>query len=106
VSVTVTNALKCWKADLQSHSSYSDSGTVPIRALIRVENTDPGDTVSKIELFADGEVTATDEATGVSRTWEFDWPAKPGKHFCFTKVTQADGNMLWSAPIWLTRAAG
>ena len=25
-----------------------------------------------------------------------------GKHFYFVKVTQKDGNMLWSAPVWVT----
>ena len=32
-----------------------------------------------------------------------------GKHYYFVKVTQADGNTLWSAPIWvsvLPQAAG
>ena len=27
-----------------------------------------------------------------------------GKHYYFAKVTQVDGNLLWSAPIWLTVA--
>jgi hypothetical protein len=26
---------------------------------------------------------------------------KPGKHVFFAKVTQKDGNMLWSAPVWV-----
>ena len=29
---------------------------------------------------------------------------QPGKHYCFVKVTQADGNTLWSAPVWVTVA--
>jgi hypothetical protein len=40
--------------------------------LIQVEDADPGDTLSKVELFADGEVVATDEPKGTSRTWEFE----------------------------------
>jgi hypothetical protein len=27
-----------------------------------------------------------------------------GKHYYFVKVTQADGNLLWSAPVWVTVA--
>ena len=27
--------------------------------------------------------------------------AAPGSHFYFVKVTQADGDRLWSAPVWL-----
>jgi hypothetical protein len=28
----------------------------------------------------------------------------PGEHFYYAKVTQADGNVLWSAPVWVTQA--
>jgi hypothetical protein len=28
----------------------------------------------------------------------------PGEHFYYAKVTQSDGNMLWSAPVWVTQA--
>jgi hypothetical protein len=29
----------------------------------------------------------------------------PGEHFYYAKVTQVDGNMLWSAPVWVTQLA-
>jgi hypothetical protein len=29
----------------------------------------------------------------------------PGEHFYYAKVTQADGNVLWSAPVWVTQKA-
>jgi hypothetical protein len=29
----------------------------------------------------------------------------PGEHFYYAKLTQADGNVLWSAPVWVTQAA-
>jgi len=28
----------------------------------------------------------------------------PGKHFYYAKVTQDDGNVLWSAPVWVSQA--
>jgi hypothetical protein len=28
--------------------------------------------------------------------------AAPGSHHYFVKVTQTDGNLLWSAPVWVT----
>jgi hypothetical protein len=76
-----------------------------VKMLVRVEDPDPGDTVAKIELFEDGEAVETKESNRGSDPWEFEWPAKPGPHFYFTKVTQADTNLLWSAPIWITVAA-
>ncbi|HWJ93171.1 MAG TPA: phosphotransferase, partial [Telluria sp.] len=27
----------------------------------------------------------------------------PGEHFYYARVTQADGNVLWSAPVWVTQ---
>ena len=30
----------------------------------------------------------------------------PGAHFYYAKVTQADGNVLWSAPVWVTQEQG
>jgi hypothetical protein len=30
----------------------------------------------------------------------------PGEHFYYAKVTQADGNVLWSAPVWVTQRKG
>jgi hypothetical protein len=29
----------------------------------------------------------------------------PGEHFYYARVTQDDGNMLWSAPVWVTQLA-
>ena len=26
---------------------------------------------------------------------------EPGQHYYFVKVTQADGNVMWSAPVWV-----
>ena len=28
-----------------------------------------------------------------------------GEHFYYAKVTQEDGNILWSAPVWVTQTA-
>lgn len=75
-----------------------------VRVLVRVEDPDPADTVATIELFEDGEVVKTLESNRANEVWQFEWPAKPGPHFFFTKVTQSDTNHLWSAPIWITVA--
>jgi hypothetical protein len=29
----------------------------------------------------------------------------PGAHFYYAKLTQTDGNILWSAPVWVTQEA-
>ena len=59
---------------------------------------------SKIELFEDGIVVQMDEPNSENRHWETTFNPATGKHYYFVKVTQADGNLLWSAPIWVTVA--
>jgi len=55
-------------------------------------------------LFEDGLVVQTDEPDAVSRQWRTTCTPPPGQHYYFVKITQADGNMLWSAPVWVTLA--
>jgi hypothetical protein len=38
--------------------------------------------------------------------WKTSRKPEPGKHYYFAKVTQADGNLTWSAPVWVTVAEG
>ncbi len=69
---------------------------------VRVGDPDKGDLIAKIELFEDGEVVDTEEPNQESWCWNLIRAPEPGKHYYFAKVTQADGIMLWSAPIWVT----
>ena len=43
--------------------------------------------------------------TGQSQEWTATRTPAAGKHYWFAKITQADGDLLWSAPAWLTVAA-
>jgi hypothetical protein len=38
--------------------------------------------------------------------WKVTRLPSAGKHYYFVKVTQADDNSLWSAPVWITTAQG
>jgi hypothetical protein len=67
-----------------------------------VSDPDSDDTIAKIELFEDGVVVATDEPKKQGRCWNVERTPEPGKHYYFAKVTQGDGNLLWSAPVWVT----
>ena len=81
----------------------------PVKTLdmvVHVDEADHGDPTAKIELFEDGVVIQTDEPKTDNRKWEIQLSPTPGKHYYFAKVTQADGNLLWSAPIWVTVDAG
>ena len=62
-----------------------------------------GKTAADVVIFEgvpgrNGAVTALVHAPTATIT-----PA-PGEHFYYARVTQEDGNMLWSAPVWVTQA--
>ena len=69
-----------------------------------VDDGDENDATAKIELFEDGVVVQTNEPNAADCRWEPACTPKPGKHYYFAKVTQADGNLIWSAPVWVTVA--
>lgn len=72
-----------------------------VAVAVVVADPDEGDALAKIELFQDGKVAATDSPATASRSWNTEVKPEPGKHYFFVKVTQADGNLLWSAPVWV-----
>jgi hypothetical protein len=73
-----------------------------VSVTITVNDPDAEDLITRIELFEDGAVIQIDEPKSRQRTWKTTFNPKPGPHFYFVKISQADKNMLWSAPIWLT----
>jgi hypothetical protein len=86
----------------------AEMGTVieePVKQVeieVIVDEADNGDLTAKIELFEDGVVVQTDEPNAENRRWETTVTPKPGQHYYFAKVTQKDGNLVWSAPVWVT----
>ena len=67
-----------------------------------VESHDAGDDIAKIELFEDGKVVQVYEPNKQATCWLAGCSPPAGKHYYFVKVTQKDGNLLWSAPVWVT----
>ena len=63
-----------------------------------------GKAVSKVTMFAGvpGRNGSVSELSGTAVTTIT--PA-PGEHFYYARVTQEDGNMLWSAPVWVSQSA-
>ena len=44
---------------------------------------------------------ATDTPNKNARCWPVNRKPELGRRYFFVKVTQADGNLLWSAPVWV-----
>jgi predicted metal-dependent phosphoesterase TrpH len=88
-----------------SNAEMGDILPDPVREVsiaVVVRDPNPEDRITRIELFEDGKVVQTDEPNATHRQWRTKANPAPGKHYYFVKVIQADGNLLWSAPIWLT----
>lgn len=68
---------------------------------VSVADDEEGDVIARIELFGDGVVVASDEPNTNSCVWTTTLSPEPGGHYYFTKVTQVDGDRLWSAPVWI-----
>jgi hypothetical protein len=86
-------------------ATMGDITTDPVKTvniLINVEDPDTDDLISKIELFEDGVTIQTDQPNSNNRSWKTEFGPKAGEHYYFVKVTQKDGNMMWSAPVWVT----
>jgi hypothetical protein len=47
----------------------------------------------------------TAEPKATEYRWQTLADPKPGNHFYFVRVTQTDGQMMWSAPVWVTTVA-
>jgi hypothetical protein len=72
-----------------------------VKVMVAVNDPDAGDLIKKIELFEDGAVIQIDGPNSNRRRWGTTFTPKPGEHFYFVKITQEDGNMMWSAPVWV-----
>ena len=71
-------------------------------AVVLLCDPDEKDPIAKAELFEDGKVVQSVLPNTGKCRWESAPLMKPGKHYYFVKVIQADGQKLWSAPIWVT----
>jgi hypothetical protein len=78
---------------------FANSG--PLTLVANFAST-AGKTVAAVAIMEgvpgrNGAVTQMSEAATSTFT-----PA-PGEHFYYARVTQSDGNVLWSAPVWVTQ---
>ena len=69
-----------------------------------MEDPDSDDLIAKMELFEDGAVVETEEPNSPTCQWRTTRTPEPGGHHYFVKITQKDGNPIWSAPVWVTVA--
>ncbi len=71
-----------------------------VQVAVRTHDPDPGDSTATMELVQDGQVVVTNSS--VQPNWQTTlWPPA-GQHYYYIRITQADGDKLRSAPVWVT----
>lgn len=83
-------------------SRITNSG--PLNLVANFANT-AGRTVSTVEI-REGVPQRNGTVTALATTATTTVTPTLGEHFYYAKVTQDDGNILWSAPIWVTQVEG
>jgi hypothetical protein len=98
------NCILRFKINGANMGEIIEEPAIAVAVMVAAIDPDADDVISKIELFEDGVIVQTDEPKSNRRRWNTRFRPKAGAHFYFVKLTQKDGNMMWSAPIWLTVA--
>jgi hypothetical protein len=81
---------------------FTNSGTLNLVANF---SSTSGKTVSTAEIF-EGVPGRNGTVTLLAASASHTITPADGAHFYYAKVTQDDGNILWSAPVWVTQQAG
>jgi len=63
--------------------------------------TEVPEVFTKVEVFLDGEVVASTSPNATEHVWEPQLQVGEGSHYVFVKVTQEDGDVGYTAPVWL-----
>jgi hypothetical protein len=59
--------------------------------------------IQKVEVLKDGEVAHTERPGSLDAMMDWVDPETPVReHFYFLRVTQEDGQMAWSSPVWIS----
>ena len=102
--------------DFNFQVTFNANGTLPMGSIVvqtvnptfTVNASDPdGETVTQIRLFygvPGSNLTPTVLASNVnSSTLTFTHTFATGTYYYYAEITQADGNVAWTSPIWYTK---
>jgi hypothetical protein len=81
---------------------FSNSGTLNLVANFASTS---GKTASTVLIY-EGVPGRNGTVTQLSTTASTTITPTVGEHFYYAKITQNDGNILWSAPVWVTQTSG
>lgn len=76
----------------------------PLRLIAHYANTD-GRAVASVSIM-EGVPGRNGTVSEAATTADVTIKPSPGEHFYYVRITQDDGKMLWSAPVWVTQVPG
>lgn len=68
---------------------------------VALQDPDPDHVIERVDLFLNGKIIRSAQPNRTDFSWRERLEFPPGRHYCFTRVTQADGRSTWSSPIWV-----
>lgn len=80
---------------------FANSGPLTLTSLFA---SSAGRSVASIAIF-EGVPGRRGTVTQLAGSANYSFTPAAGEHFYYARVTQDDGKMLWSAPIWVTQSA-
>ncbi|HEY0488616.1 MAG TPA: CehA/McbA family metallohydrolase [Telluria sp.] len=80
-------------------SRFTNSG--PLKLLANYANSE-GRSVASVSII-EGVPGRNGTVSEVASTAEATITPAPGEHFYYARITQDDGKILWSAPVWVTQ---
>jgi len=83
-------------------TKFNNSGVLNLQVLF---SNSAGRTVSSVQIH-EGVPKRNGTVTQLASTATHSHTPSVGEHFYYAKITQDDGKILWSAPIWVTQSAG
>ncbi len=81
---------------------FSNSG--PLTLTVNFASSS-GQTVQRVQLF-EGVPGSGGTVSTVSETATTTVTPSTGEHFYYAKITEANGLMMWSAPVWVSQGSG
>jgi hypothetical protein len=81
---------------------FANSGSL---SLVAYFSSAAGKAVASVVMF-EGVPGRNGTVSVLAQTASTTFTPAPGEHFYYARLTQDDGNMLWSAPVWVSQSAG
>ena len=78
---------------------FSHSGPLQLRVLY---SSTSGQTAAQVQIF-EGVPQRNGTVTQLASTAVHDFTPSVGEHFYYAKITQTNGRLLWSAPVWVSQ---